>query len=313
MARIQTNKSLKRKTEDRCQYIKNHEITRRKSEMKKLIASVALATLLVAVVLVGIASADRPKAASQEVVAVNPADGATGVDLGANVEATFDITMTNASSATFTLEGPSGAVTSTVTYSNATQTATLNPDADLDYATVYTATLSKDLSASTGITLGTDYVWSFTSRARMPVLAIAKTVTPTDDVELGSIVTYTVSIANNGDADATGVVITDNLPALVTFGGYVSNDGGTARLPGPAGTITWTNSVSVGASYSLVFTATVTSGTAFYGTDVTNVAYFTSTNAGSGHDDAVFTIEGGLYYIFLPLVTRNATGTAVLP
>ena len=136
---------------------------------------------------------------------------------------------------------------------------------------------------------------------------------PTDDVALGSVVAYTVSIANNGDADATGVVITDNLPALVEFGGYVSNPGGIAQPPGPAGTITWTHPVSAGTSYSFVFTATVTPGTAFYGTDVTNIAYFTSTNAGSGFDDAVFTIEEGLYYIYLPLVLRNFTGTIVIP
>jgi uncharacterized repeat protein (TIGR01451 family) len=146
-----------------------------------------------------------------------------------------------------------------------------------------------------------------------PVLVITKTVMPTDDVGLGSVVTYTVSIANNGDTDASGVVITDVLPALVEFGGYVSNPGGTAQLPGPADMITWTYPVSVGASYSFVFTATVTAGTAFYGTDVTNTAYFTSTNAGSGHDDAVFTIETGLYYLYLPLVVKTFTGTIVVP
>jgi uncharacterized repeat protein (TIGR01451 family) len=282
--------------------------------MRRLTASISLAILLVAVVLVGIASADRPKAASPaDVVAVSPMDGATGVDLGTNVTATFDVTMTNVSSATFTLEDPGGAITGTVTYTTATQTATFDPDADLEYDTTYTATLSKDLAGSTG-TLGTDYVWSFTTRAPpAPDLVITKTVAPVDDVELGSVVIYTIAIANNGDVDATGVVITDALPTQVEFGGYVSNPGGTAELPGPSDVITWTHDVAADASYSFVFTATVTAGTAFYGTDVTNTAYFTSTNAGSGHDDAVFTIRPEFYYIYLPVIMRNPMGTLVTP
>jgi uncharacterized repeat protein (TIGR01451 family) len=233
---------------------------------------------------------------------VSPMDGATGVNVDADVEATFNITMTNASSATFMLEGPDGDVTGTVDYTTTTQTATFDPDEDLAYETTYTATLSKDLEASTGITLGEDYEWTFTTEAAPePDVVITKTVVPTADVALEDVVTYTVSIANHGEADAMGVVITDMLPSEVVFGGYVDDSNGTAKLP-VSGVITWTYDVASSATYSFTFTATVESGTAPL--SVKNTACFTSTNAGAGCDDATFTIEAG-FCIYLPTVIRN--------
>jgi hypothetical protein len=133
-------------------------------------------------------------------------------------------------------------------------------------------------------------------------LTITKSVMPTEDVSPGDTVTYTVTIANTGDADAAGVVVTDELPAGIEFGGYVSDSNGTAQLPSPTGVITWEYPVASGASYNFVFTATVTAGTLYY--DVMNVASFTSDNGGSGSDSATFT-TAGLRFIYLPLVARN--------
>jgi uncharacterized repeat protein (TIGR01451 family) len=238
------------------------------------------------------------------VKAVSPMDGATGVAVGADVEAMFNVTVTNASSVTFMLEGPDGDVTGTVDYTTTTQTATFDPDEDLAYETTYTATLSKDLEASTGITLGEPYEWTFTTRAApVPDVVITKTVTPMADVEIDDIVTYTVSIANNGELGALGVVITDVLPAEVAFGGFVDDSNGTAKLP-VTDTIRWgAYDVAVGASYSFVFTATVESGTALI--PVMNTACFTSTNAGGDCDAAIFHIKEG-YYLYLPVTMQNA-------
>jgi uncharacterized repeat protein (TIGR01451 family) len=125
------------------------------------------------------------------------------------------------------------------------------------------------------------------------VLSLEKTVTPTSNVPLGSVVTYTVDIANHSDADITGVMVTDTLPTEVTFGSYVSNPGGTAQLPDPRDdTITWTYPVGSGAHYTFAFTATVTTDTASYGAEVVNLIAFTSDNADSGQDQATFTISG---------------------
>jgi ribosomal protein L27 len=38
---------------------------------------------------------------------------------------------------------------------------------------------------------------------------------------------------------------------------------------------------------------------------VTNTASFASDNAGTGFDDAIFTIEEGYKYMYLPLTMRN--------
>jgi len=137
-----------------------------------------------------------------------------------------------------------------------------------------------------------------------PSLSITKEVTPTADVPLGGVVTYTITLENSGDGDAAGVVMTDTLPPEIAFGGWVQQ--GSALLPDPPGdTITWGPwSVPAGRDYTIRFTATVTTSTAYYGADVTNPVGFTSINAGSGSDDAVFTIEA-LHRIYLPLVVRN--------
>jgi hypothetical protein len=63
--------------------------------------------------------------------------------------------------------------------------------------------------------------------------------------------------------------------------------------------------VSTQVSYTIQFTATVKTGTALYATDVTNTACFSSDNAGFGCDDAVFSVERGPAYIYLPITMRN--------
>jgi len=89
----------------------------------------------------------------------------------------------------------------------------------------------------------------------------------------------------------------------LTFGGYLLNPGGIAQLPNPSGVITWQYPVAGGVSHSFVFSATVSASAAALATDVTNVAGYTSTNGGSGSDDAIFSI-GGYEYVYLPLIMR---------
>jgi uncharacterized repeat protein (TIGR01451 family) len=57
-----------------------------------------------------------------------------------------------------------------------------------------------------------------------PDLSVAKVVSA-DPVFSGHTFTYTVSITNNGDADATNVAITDQLPAEVTYVSYAASQG----------------------------------------------------------------------------------------
>jgi Bacterial Ig-like domain len=97
----------------------------------------------------------------------SPASGATGVPTASNVTATFNEPV-QASSVSFTLTGPGGtAVPATVSYDGASQTATLNPTADLATSTGYTATVSgaKDTA---GNQMPTPVTWTFTTASAPP-------------------------------------------------------------------------------------------------------------------------------------------------
>ena len=103
---------------------------------------------------------------------VVPTEGATGVSATANTEATFsegmDPATITSSSFTLTKQGASQPLTAQVSYDAPTRKATLNPTADLEASTTYTATIKggsggvKDLA---GNPLGADKTWSFTTAA----------------------------------------------------------------------------------------------------------------------------------------------------
>ncbi len=59
-------------------------------------------------------------------------------------------------------------------------------------------------------------------------LSIVKVGTP-NPVMIGEVLTYTLTITNNGPSDATGVMVTDNLPASVTFVSVDSSQGSCAE------------------------------------------------------------------------------------
>jgi uncharacterized repeat protein (TIGR01451 family) len=134
-----------------------------------------------------------------------------------------------------------------------------------------------------------------------PGLAVAKAVAPQADVPLGGVVTYTVVLSNSGAGDALGVVLTDVLPAEVTFGGWVQQSGAVYEN----GVITWTGTVTGGWEVTLVFTATLGTDPGLYNRTVANTASFVSANAGSGFATATFATERR-YWIYLPLVMRSA-------
>jgi uncharacterized repeat protein (TIGR01451 family) len=132
---------------------------------------------------------------------------------------------------------------------------------------------------------------------------VNKTVDPDSDVEPGGVVTFTVTIANNSPADATGVVMTDVLPLGVSFGGWL--DQGTANPVVPTDTITWGPwDVAASQNYGFSFTATVTTSHAFLGETITNTVTYDSDNAGDGMTDAAFSIKAARV-IYLPLVLSN--------
>jgi conserved repeat domain len=134
-----------------------------------------------------------------------------------------------------------------------------------------------------------------------PSLSVAKSVAPQADVPPGGVVTYTVVLSNSGAGNALGVVLTDALPAEVTFGGWVQQPSGAIY---ENGIITWTGTVTGGTEVTLVFTATLGTDSGLYNRTVVNTARFVSDTAGSGSAQATFA-TARRYWVYLPLVMRN--------
>jgi uncharacterized repeat protein (TIGR01451 family) len=84
-------------------------------------------------------------------------------------------------------------------------------------------------------------------------LSLTKTLTTPAPIHVGDNVVFALTVTNNGPANATGVTVTDTLPAGLT---YVSNDCG-ASFATP--TLTWSvGALAVTASATCHLTATVT-------------------------------------------------------
>lgn len=102
-----------------------------------------------------------------QVLSTVPAADATGASPYMPVTATFNKPLDAATltASSFTLSGPSGAVSGTVSYLAGTQTAVFTPAAALAPLSLYTATLTTAVTDSYGVPLATAYSWSFTTGA----------------------------------------------------------------------------------------------------------------------------------------------------
>src|SRR5207342_3150981 len=100
-------------------------------------------------------------------------------------------------------------------------------------------------------------------------------------IDAGATFSYVVTTSNAGPSSATGVVVTDTVPAGVTI---VSTDGGTVG----AGTVTWNiASLAVGASQSFTLTVTVpTSATGTLLNIVSSTAATPDSNPGNNDGSA---------------------------
>ena len=112
------------------------------------------------------------------------------------------------------------------------------------------------------------------------------------EVEAGDTIGFTVTVTNNGDATANGVVVDDPLPTDAGLDWTLDDDaGGLCSLA--AGTVTCgPTTLAPGASFSFHISSPTTDDTAET-SPVLNVASVTTTNAGSDEDDADVIVEGG--------------------
>ena len=128
-----------------------------------------------------------PDTIPPQVAFTRPAADATDVPVDSTVEAIFDEAMAadTFTADTFTLTGPEGQVTGTVSCEDAI--ATFTPDAPLEPETLYTARVSGAVTDLAGNPLGADYTWSFTTEMAVgpEIITIAEAKTR----DLGTMVT----------------------------------------------------------------------------------------------------------------------------
>lgn len=157
-----------------------------------------------------------------------------------------------------------------------------------------------------GVTpFSTQPVGSFTfSRINYSDLHLTKTVVPTTPVSYQGLVTYTLVLSNGGDTKASGALLTDTLPAGVTFTKWVQRPAGVAQS---SNQITWTGAVT--ASKMLTFSFVATHIGSLYGETITNTAVY-SHASGAGQASAAFTVETNPnnqalpFFLYLPILRK---------
>jgi hypothetical protein len=202
-----------------------------------------------------------PDTTPPTVTSVSPLSGATGVTTGTAVTATFSEAMsaTTINASTFELRNASNSlVTATVTYSSATNTATLTPTASLANSTTYTASVkggSAGVKDVAGNPLATDRVWSFTTIAGDTTPPTVTSVFPTSGasgVSTGTAVTATFSEAMSATTiNASTFELRNPLNTLVAA---------TVTYSSATNTATLTPTASL--ANSTTYTASVKSGSA---------------------------------------------------
>ncbi len=201
---------------------------------------------------------------------------------------TYTLTITNLSSNTANLIEVTDTLPTGVTYSSDSggydsltgiwTVGTLAGSASTSLtisATIDTSTAGDTIINSASITNSSDtdpVAGNDTDSASLTVKSIDLEVTKTVDntaPQIGDTITYTITVTNSGTDTASGITVTDALPADLT---YVSDDGAGAYV---LATGLWTVPVSLtpASSATLNITVSVTGGTA-----ITNLASITSSN-----------------------------------
>lgn len=105
-----------------------------------------------------------------KVIATDPLNNATGVNINKTVTATFDMLMdgTTINDITFTLKKGTNLISGVVTYLGST--ATFNPANDLLPNTTYTATITTGAKNLAGVAIANNYVWNFSTEQSVPTI-----------------------------------------------------------------------------------------------------------------------------------------------
>ncbi|MDL1916885.1 DUF4082 domain-containing protein, partial [Anaerolineae bacterium CFX4] len=118
------------------------------------------------------------------IISRSPVQSATSVPVGTSVVIGFDELLDPATvTGAFTLraQGAPSDVPATVTYNSVLATVTIDPDADLAFATTYTVTVAATVADLAGNPLGTPNTWTFTTEDAPPI-----SLTDTTIVDFGA-------------------------------------------------------------------------------------------------------------------------------
>ncbi|MBF0169571.1 MAG: Ig-like domain-containing protein [Nitrospinae bacterium] len=132
------------------------------------------------------------------VILTAPLNGATGVAINTNVVATFSEAMAPLSLTPLTFTLHKGLVSIGHTVLPLLDVATLNPSANLEYDTLYTATVTvgaKDLANNAMVA---PYVWTFRTAAAPPVLFNLGILAPYGIASAGGVTTGAAPVKING-------------------------------------------------------------------------------------------------------------------
>ncbi len=162
--------------------------------------------------------------AALSVIATNPDADATDVPTNNSVTASFSEAMNDVSidTVSFTVNGAGeAALVGSVSLDAASNTAIFNPNSDLTPSTVYTATITTAAESTTGKTLGSKKVWTFTSGP------VAETIPPT------VVTTYPADLAGDFSLNRNITATFDESldPSTVKASSFTLTDGGTP-VPG---------------------------------------------------------------------------------
>ena len=187
------------------------------------------------------------------ITSLTPVDGAAGVVVNKIVKATFseDIDPVTINATTFTLSGPGGSVTGTVTYNAGKKKAIFTPLVNLSYDTTYTATITTEVTDTSGNNMISPHIWSFTTSAA-PDLTPPAVTPPTNPVNnaIDVVVNTAISVTFSEAMDPTTINNTN----------IAVSNGVTGTVTYNAGTNTAAFVPSSDLAHALTYTVTVTTG-----------------------------------------------------
>ena len=126
----------------------------------------------------------------------------------------------------------------------------------------------------------------------------SKSVSPSQDVEAGDMMTYTLILRNDGLGDAPAVMTTDSLPHMLELAAVGTPSQGNVETSDNS--LTWTTSLSTGAIATLTYQAVISYRS---GQVIANRAYVSD---GFG-ESVVLTARANFKIgsIYLPLIMKN--------